>query len=318
MKRREFITLLGGAAIAGPLSAGAQQAKRPTIGVLIPANPEAFLGEFRPALRQLGYIEGQNIQLEIRSADGKTNLLPGLADELVRLKVDVIVAHFTPAVFAARGATKAIPIVMAPAGAPLETGLIASLARPGGNITGLSSTGAELGEKLVEFIRAILPSARRVAFLANANDPFSKPFGALIERGGQKLGLTIQTVPVRGAEEFEAAFAAMAKEQAEAIIIQPSLPRKTAIELAIKQRLPPFSVTSTFPREGGLLAYSAAVQSYRRAAYYVDRILKGAKPADLAVEQPTRYELVINARTAKALGLTLPHLVLAQADKVIE
>ena len=317
MRRRAFNTLLGGACVAGPLGVMAQQARLPRIGVLMPANPEAFLGEFRKGLREFGYIEGQTITLETRSADGNAARLQALADELVRLKVDIIVAHFTPAVFAARSATKEIPIVMAPAGAPIETGLIDSLARPGGNITGVSSTGSEMGEKLIEYIRTLLPAARRIAFLANANDPFAKPFGALIERGGQKLGLAIQTLPVRGAEEFKAAFAAMAKEQAQAVIIHPSLARKSAIELALKQRLPPFSVSPTFAAEGGLLTYSAA-QNYARAAYYVDRILKGAKPADLAVQQPAKYALVINMKTAKALGLGVPPLLLAQADEVIE
>ena len=317
MRRRAFNTLLGGACVAGPLGVLAQQAKLPRIGVLIAANPEDFLGELRKGLREHGYIEGQTITLEIRSADGNAALLKGLADELVRLKVDIIVAHFTPAVFAARAATTQIPIVMAPAGAPLETGLIASLAHPGGNITGISSTGPETGEKLIEFIRALLPTARRVALLSNANDPFAKPFGALIERGGQKLGLAIQTLPVRSAEEFKAAFAAMAKEQAQAVIIMASLPRKSAIELALKQRLPALSVTRLFPDEGGLLSYSPT-QITSRAGYYVDRILKGAKPADLAVQQPEKYELVINLKTAKALGLTIPPLLLAQADEVIE
>ena len=317
MRRRAFHTLLGGTAVAGPLAVMAQQAKLPRIGVLIAANPEDFLGELRKGLREHGYIEERTITLEVRSADGNAALLKGLADELVRLKVDIIVAHFTPAVFAARAATTQIPIVMAPAGAPLETGLIASLARPGGNITGVSSTGPETGEKLIEFIRVLLPTARRVALLSNANDPFAKPFGALIERGGQKLGLAIQTLPVRSAEDFKAAFAAMAKEQAQAVIIMASLPRKFAIELALKQRLPALSVTRLFPGEGGLLSYSPT-QITSRAGYYVDRILKGAKPADLAVQQPEKYELAINLKTAKALGLTVPPLLLAQAAEVIE
>jgi putative ABC transport system substrate-binding protein len=174
-----------------------------------------------------------------------------------------------------------------------------------------------MGEKLTEHIRAVLPSARRVAFLANANDPFARPFGVLVERGGQKLGFAIQTLPVRAAEEFPGAFAAMVAEQAEAVIIQPSLPWSIALDLALKQRLPPFSVIKPFAPRGGLIAFSA-VQTNGRAALYVDRILKGAKPADLAVEQPTRYELTINLRTAKALGLTVPPLLLAQADEVIE
>lgn len=317
MRRRHFIAGLGAAAAVLPNAGQAQQTKIPRIGVLITSGPEAFLAEFRKGLAEFGFVENKNIELLVRSADGNVGLLQRLAEELVRLKVDLLVACFTPAVFAAQAATKVIPIVMAPGGAPLETGLIASLARPGGNITGFSSTGPEMGEKLTEYIRALLPSSRRTAFLANANDPFTKPFGAFIEIGGRKTGLAIQTIQVRDAEEFEAAFAAMAREQAEAVIIQPSLPRKTAIELALKRRLPSFSIVKSLPHEGGLLAYSP-VQHFARAAYYVDRVLKGESPANLAVEQPTRYELTINTKTAATLGLTIPPLVLAEADEVIE
>ena len=318
MKRRDFMAQLRNAAIAScPLQAAAQQPKMPRVGVLIPTNPEAFLAELRKGLGQFGYVESRNIELVVRSANGSDARLQVLAEELVRLKVDIIVAHLTYATFAARNATAEIPIVMAPAGAPLETGLIASLSQPGGNITGIASTGPEMGEKLTEYIQALLPTARRVAFLANANDPFAKPFGALVSRGGQKMGFAVQTIQVRGAEEIEAAFVAMASEKAQAVIVQPSLPWKLALDLALKQRLPPFSVIKAFAQQGGLLAYSA-VQDTSRAGYYVDRILKGQKPANLAVEQPSRYELTINLKTAKALGLNVPPLLLAQADEVIE
>jgi putative ABC transport system substrate-binding protein len=316
--RRQFISALGGAA-AWPLAAQAQQPKLARIGVLIPANPEPFSSEFRAGLREHGYIEGQNIAFEFRSADGKPNLLRELAAELVRLKVDIIVASQTPAVTAARQATTEIPIVMAPAGDPVGTGLISSLARPGGNITGLSSTTAELGAKTLELIREVLPSTRRVAVLANAADPFSRSFIELIEDGGRTLGIAIQTIRVRGVEEFDAAFAAMDKERADAVIVQPSLPRKPALDLALKHRLPAVGPTPLFPREGGLMSYAGNQNdTYRRAALYIDRILKGAKPADLPVEQPTKYELVINLKTAKALGLEVPAAVLARADEVIE
>jgi putative ABC transport system substrate-binding protein len=319
MRRREFITLVGGVAAAWPLAARAQQPKLPKIGVLVPANPEPFWSEFRQGLREHGYIEGRNIQFEFRSADGKPNLLRGLADELVRLKVDIVVAHQTPAITAARQATSEIPIIMAAAGDPVGTGLISSLARPGGNITGLSGTTAETGAKILEIIRDMLPSTRRVAVLANATDPFSRPFVEQIELGGRTLGIAIQTIMVRGVEEFEAAFAAMAKERADAVIVQPSLPRKPAIELALKQRLPPIAPNRLFPSEGGLMSYSANQNDqFRRAAFYIDRILKGTKPADLPVEQPSRYELVINLKTARALGLDVPPMLLARADEVIE
>jgi putative ABC transport system substrate-binding protein len=319
MRRRDFIALLGGAAASWPVTAQAQQPKLPRIGVLIPANPEPFWSEFRAGLREHGYIEGQNIRFEFRSADGKPNLLRGLADEIVRLKVDIIVASQTPAITAARQATTEIPIVMAAAGDPVGTGLISSLARPGGNITGLSGTTAELGAKMLELIRDMLPSTRRVAVLANAADPFSKPFVEQIELGGRTLGIAIQTIMVRGAEEFVAAFAAMDKERADAVIVQGSLPRKPAIDLALKHRLPPIAANALFAREGGLMSYAANQNDlYRRAAFYIDRILKGAKPADLPVEQPTRYELVINLKTAKALGLEISPTLLARADEVIE
>jgi putative ABC transport system substrate-binding protein len=318
LRRRQFITLLGGAAATWPLAARAQQQKAARIGVLVPANPEPFWSEFRAGLREHGYIEGQNIAFEFRSAEGKPERLRGLADELVRLKVDIIVAHMTPSVTAARHATTEVPIVMAPAGDPVGTGLISSLVRPGGNITGLSATSAETGAKTLELIREVLPSTRRVAVLANATDPLSRVLVELIENGGRTLGIAIQAIRVRGADEFDAAFAAMVNERADAVIVQGSMPRKPAIDLALKHRLPLIGV-NPFAREGGLMSYSLRQSElFRRAAYYVDRILKGARPADLPVEQPTKYELVINLKTAKALGLEVPPTLLARADEVIE
>ena len=319
MRRRDFIAGIVGSAVAWSFAARAQQPKLPRIGILIPANPEPFWNEFQQGLREHGYIEGQTIQFEFRSAEGKPSLLRGLADELVRLKVDIIVASQTPAVIAARQATTEIPIVMAPAGDPVGTGLISSLARPGGNITGLSSTTAELGAKTLELIRDVLPYTRRVAVLANTVDPFSRPFSELIEDGGRTLGIAIQTIKVSRVEEFDAAFAAMDEERADAVIVQPSLPRKPALDLALKHRLPAIGASPLLSQEGGLMSYSGAQNdTYRRAAFYIDRILKGAQPADLPVEQPTRYELVINLKTAKALGITIPTTVLARADEVIE
>jgi putative ABC transport system substrate-binding protein len=316
MRRREFIALVGGAA-AWPLAARA--AKLPRLGVLVPANPEPFWSLFREGLREHGYAAGQSIQFEFRSADGKPDLLPTLAAELVRLEVDIIVASQTPAATAAKKATTKIPIVMAAAGDPVGTGLVASLARPGGNVTGLSGTTAELGGKIIELIREMLPSTRRIAVLANATDPFTRFFVQQIEAGGQTLGVAIQTIMVRGVEEFAAAFAAMVRERADAVVVQPSLPRKPAIDLALRHRLPPISPTPLFPSEGGLMSYSANQSTlYRRAAYYIDRILKGTKPADLPVEQPTKYDLVINLKTAKALGIDVPPILLARADEVIE
>jgi len=319
MRRREFTILLAGIALARPLASGAQPPQVPRIGVLIPANPEPFWSVFREGMREHGYIDGQNVKFEFRSADGTPSRLPELAAELVRLDVDIIVASQTPAVTAAKQATSRIPIVMAAAGDPVGTGLVASLARPGGNITGLSGTTAELGGKTLELIREIFPDARRVGVLANAADPFTKPFVDQLELAGRTLGLGIRTVMIRGVEEFDAAFSALAGERVDGVIVQPSLPRKRAVELALKYRLPPISPTRLFPTEGGLMAYSSNQRDlYRRAAAYVDRILKGAKPADIPVEQPTRFELVINLKTAAALGLAIPPTLLARADEVIE
>jgi putative ABC transport system substrate-binding protein len=270
-------------------------------------------------LRDLGYVEGQNIRFEFRSAEGQTNRVPELAAELVRLKVDVIVTWFTPTTLAAKQATSQIPIVMADAGDPIGNGLVASLPQPGGNVTGIAGMTAELSGKCIQFIRDILPSARHVTALANATDPFSKPFLEKVQLAGEATGITINPVKIGTREEFENAFAAMEKDRPDAVIVQPSLPSKRAAELALKNRVPAFSVPRWFAEEGGLLSYSARFADlYRKAAVYVDKILKGAKPADLPVEQPTTFELVINLKTARALGLEIPETLLAIADKLIK
>jgi putative ABC transport system substrate-binding protein len=320
IRRREFIVTLGGAA-TWPLAARAQRAKVPTIGVLVIGNidPELFWRQFRQGLRDLGYVEGQNIGFEFRSAGGRLDRLPELAAELVRLKVDVIVTWFTPTALAAKQATHEIPIVMAETGDPIGTGLIASLPRPGGNVTGMASVAAELSGKCVQLIRDMLPSARRVTALANATDPFSKPFLEQIKLGGEGTGTTINPINVRSDEEFETAFAAMEKDRPDAVIVQPSLPSKRAAELALTHRVPAVSVPRWFAEEGGLMSYSAKYDElFRKAAVYVDKILKGARPADLPVEQPTHFELVINLKTARALGLEIPPTLLGRADEVIE
>jgi putative tryptophan/tyrosine transport system substrate-binding protein len=321
MRRREFIGLLGGAAAVRPLAAHAQQPKMPTIGALVIGNtdPEEFWRVFRQGLRDLGYVEGQNIRFEFRSAEGQAKRLPELAAELVRLKVDVIVTWFTPPTQAAKQATRQIPIVMADAGDPVGMGLVASLARPGGNVTGIAGMTAELSGKCIELIREMLPAARRVTALANATDPFSKPFLEQIQLGGEATGTTINPIKISSREEFEAAFAAMEKERPDAVIVQPSLPSKRAAELALKHHVPAVSVPRRFAEEGGLMSYSPRIADlYRKAAVYVDKILKGAQPADLPLEQPTIFELVINLKTAKALGLTVPPILLARADELIE
>lgn len=320
MQRRTFLAIAGGAiAIAIPAAAWAQPAKGiPQIGVLFIANAEPFKSAFLEGLRQRGYVEGRNIQIEYRSAEGKSELLPKLAVEFVQAKVDIIVATQTPAVQAAKSATREIPIVMT-AGDPVGTGLVASLARPGGNITGMSSTTAELGGKNLELIRELRPATKRVAVLANATDPFTKPFLEQIQAAGKVLRIEISTFAVSGVEEFKAAFSEMAKLRVDAVIVQPSLPRKAALELVMQHRLPSISPTAAFVSEGGLLSYSARLEDqYRGVADYVDRILKGAKPADLPIQQASTFELAVNLKTAKSIGVTVPKSILARADRVIE
>jgi putative ABC transport system substrate-binding protein len=317
MRRREFMMLMGGAA-AWPLAVRAQQpTKVPRIGVLLISGPEP-MGPFREALRDLGYAEGKNIQIEVRSAQSQVARLPELAAELVRSQVDVIVAIQTPAVYAAKNATRDIPIVMM-AGDPIATGLVSNLARPGGNLTGLSATAAEAVAKSLELIAEILPGARRVGVLGNADDPFMKPFFEQIERAAAGVRLEVHQTTVRGSDELNGAFAAIARERADAVIIQGSLPVKLTVDLAIKYQLPSLSTQKSAVQAGILMSYSASlVERGRAIASYVDKILKGAKPADLPVQQPTIYELAINLKTAKLLGLAVPPLLLARADEVIE
>jgi ABC-type uncharacterized transport system substrate-binding protein len=321
MRRREFMTLFGSAVATWPATARAQQLEPRRIGVLVAGSPDPqpFWRVFRNALDDLGHVEGKNVQFEFRSAEGNRDKLRELAADLVRLKVDVIVTWQTPTVVAAKQATREIPIVMADSGDPVGTGLIASLARPGGNITGMAGVTAELAGKSVELIRDLIPSAKTVAALCNGPDPFSKPFLEQIVHGGRLADIAIKPVVLGSNEELDAAFSTMSQEQINAVIVQPSLPTRRAAELALRHRLAAVSVPRWFAEEGGLMSYSARLTDiYKQAASYVDKILKGAKPADLPVEQPTKYELVINLKTAKALGLTVPPTLLARADEVIE
>lgn len=319
MRRRCFINLLGSAAVVWPLVARAQASKIARVGVLVPANPEPFWSLFRKAMAGLGYVEGHNVQYEFGSAQGNPERLPALADELIRLKVDVLVAYQTPAVTAAKNATTTVPIVMGGAGDPVGTGLIASLARPGGNITGVSGTTNELGAKILEVTREMLPSLKHVGVLANSTDPFTPSLLKQVDHGGRVLRLTVQPVMVRTVGDFEAAFEEMAKTHTDAVLVQPSLPWKQAAELAVKHRLPAISPTNPFARAGGLMSFAADPnEQYGLAARYVGRILKGDKPADLPVQEPTKYLLSINLKTAKTLGLTVSPALLVRADEVIE
>ena len=318
MQRREFITVIGSAA-AWPIAVRAQQANPPKLGILLVGNREPFSTQFGAGLREFGYIDGQNIQVVFRSAEGKLNLLPELATELVRLNVDIIVASETPSVQAAKNATGEIPIVMAPSGDPVGTGLIASLAKPGGNVTGLSAATAELAGKSLELIKEIIPTASCVAALADPINAFTKPFLEQINLTARSTGIEIQVVMIHGTESLDAAFAEMAGKRIDAAIVQPTLPRGPIIDLVQKCHLPAVSGNRAFADAGGLMSYAASLADrYRNAVPYVDKILKGTKPADLPVQQPTKFELVINLKTARALRLTVPPTMLARADEVIE
>jgi putative ABC transport system substrate-binding protein len=320
-RRREFITLLGGAAAAWPLAARAQQTKVYRIGALVVGNADvdSLRTELREALRKSGYVEGQNLLFEFRSAEEQLDRLPRLAAELVALKVDVIVAIYTPCALAAQRATREIPIVIV-SGNPIETGLVPSLSRPGGNITGVSLIAAELHGKCVELFRDMLPSVRRVAALGNAADPISKLFLEQVQLAGRTTGIEIApAIMVRGPGEIDEAFAAMKKERADAVVVQGSLASKHTAELALTRGLPAATVPRSFAEVGGLMSYGAdGPDSFRRAAAYVVKILQGGKPADMPVEQPTKFELVINLKTARALSLDVPWFLQQRADEVIE
>jgi putative ABC transport system substrate-binding protein len=320
MKRRDFVILLSGAA-AFPFTATAQPSKTARVGVLMLGNPDPgfFLREFREGLRNLGYVEGQNIALELRNAKGSAETLNSLARELVALKVDAIVGFQTPSVVAAKQATTEIPIVMCPAADPVGTGLVASFARPGGNITGVTTATAELAGKNLDLIRETLPAVRRVGVVGNALDPFHKPFLEHVTTAARALGFETQVALAQGSAGFAAAFAEIVKGGAQAAMVQPSLPRELAAETALKDRLPLFVPSAEFARAGALMAYGADIGAvYRESAAFVDKIIKGRKPVDLPVELATKFQLVINLKTANALGLKLSPALLLRADQVIE
>jgi putative ABC transport system substrate-binding protein len=301
-----------------PLVGGAQPAKVPRIGVFVIGNLDFNLDYFREAMREAGYIDGRNVVLEVRSANGDAAAGAVLAAELVRLPVDLIVAFQTPAVQAAKQATTTIPIVMGSAGDAVATGLIASLARPGGNITGNSGATTETAAKLLEIIREIRPATRSVAVLSNRTDPFTGYFLQQIEAAAKVLGIAIKPGMVSRLEEYDAVFADWAAARVDTVIVQPSLNRKRAAELAIAHRLISASPFKVFASEGGLISYGPNARVLaRKAVGYVDKILKGAKPADLPVELPTEFDLDVNLKTAKAIGFTIPKSLLARANEVI-
>ena len=325
IQRRHFITLLGGAAAAWPLAARAQQPRRlPLIGVLVSASPpHPFADAFWRGLHALGYSEGQNIRVEFRYTEGRSDRAEEFAEELVRLNVDVTVAHFVPAVDAAMEATRTIPIVMAPHGAPLQLGAIDSLARPGGNVTGLSAMDAEIGGKRLQLLRELNPNLSCIAVLATTTTTtrYSGPFVEDLRSAAKGAGIRFEPMLIGGPSELRSAFAAVAKAQAQAVISQPFFDphHGIIIELAAKYRLAYMSGSRDVVAAGGLVSMAPNYpELYERAAIYVDKILKGAKPADLPVEQPTKFPVQLNLKTAQALGLTVSPSLLAQIDEVIE
>jgi putative tryptophan/tyrosine transport system substrate-binding protein len=311
--------------LAAPLAAPAQQppGKTARIGFLFFV-PSPFLDEeFRQGLRDLGYVEGRNIAIEYRSAEGKYERLPGLAAELVRLKVDVIVTASPPATDAAKQATSTIPIIFAVSGDPVAAGLVASLARPGSNITGLASIAPEMVGKQLELLKQVAPKVSRVAVLQNPSNHSHPPALRPAEGAARALGVHLHIVQARTPSEVDAAFATMRSQRVDGVLVLRDalfLAQRTQLAtLAAKSRLPAVYGLREEAEAGGLMAYGAsAPQMFRRAATYVDKILKGTKPAELPVEQPTKYELVINLKTARTLGLTIPPSLLRRADQIIE
>ena len=323
--RRAFIGTLAGGLLA-PLAAGAQAGKVRRIGYLDQGSADGnkpYVEAFQQALRDLGWVEGKNIAMEFRFADGKTDRLPALAGELVRLKMDLIATTGTPAALAAKRATTTIPIVIGFAADPVGSGIVGSLAHPGGNITGWTHQGLELRQKYVELLKEAVPRAARFGVLWNPANPVHKSSMKVIEAAAQRLKVRLYPVGVQDSKEIEGAFSTLAGKRADALIVYPDglfLDQKALIvTLAAQRRLPAMYGIREYVEAGGLMAYGTNLsQMYRLGASLVDKILKGAKPGDLPVEQPTKFELVINLRTAKALGLTIPPSLLQRADEVIQ
>ena len=325
MRRREFITLLGGAVAACPLAARAQQMKLPTIGLLGGATASAqakWTTAFVQRLHELGWVEGQTVAIEYRWVEGRSERSPAIIAEFVRLKVDVIVTHATPNVLAAKQVTSVVPIVFPSAGDPVGNKLVASLARPGGNVTGLSVQSSDLAQKVVELLRELLPNLRRLAILYHIGNPVTALQTDAVKSAAGRFGLDVAIVEVRRAEDIAPAIEAL-KDRAEALIV-PSEPlyntnRIQISSWALKAQLPTIYFDRVYIETGGLMSYGPNWPSlWRRAAEVVDKILRGAKPADIPVEQPRTFELVINLKTAKALGLTVPDKLLVIVDEVIE
>jgi putative tryptophan/tyrosine transport system substrate-binding protein len=325
--RRKLIVALGASALAAPFRIRAQQVKKSVVvGILggqDQPSAEPVLSAFKQGLQELGYVEGKNLTLQLRFADGKLERVPGLATELVSLKVDIIVSFGTVTTIALQKATSTIPIVMANTFDPVGNGLVKTLARPGGNITGLSSLAVDIGGKYLEMLLSVAPKLSRVAVLLNPGNQSNPLFLKSIQSAALKTNAKILPLEARTAPEIENAFSAMTQGNAGAVIVARDgfflQQARQIADLALKNRLPSISEQSENAEAGGLMSYGVNQrEQFRRAATYVDKILKGAKPADLPVEQPAKFELVINRKTAKALGLTIPQPLLISADRVIE
>jgi putative ABC transport system substrate-binding protein len=326
--RRTFLGTITLGLLAAPVQAGAQQPpKVARIGVLCGLTCDIVPAPFRTGLDQLGYVEGKNLEFELRSAEGKSDRLPALAAGLVALKVDVIyIPGGTPAVLAAKAATSTIPIVFGGVADPVRSGLVSSLARPGGNLTGLSLQSSDMGPKRLDLLKQAVPKASRVGYLrvpGNQPPESAEQSWRSLDATAQSLKLKIHRMEVRGPDDYAKAFSQMVTEGTDSLIVDNSGPLNQNLariaDLALKHRLPAIAEPRRFAEAGGLVAHGPNQGEMQlRAASYVDRILKGAKPADLPVEQPTKFELVINLKTAKALGLTIPQSMLLRADQVIE
>jgi putative ABC transport system substrate-binding protein len=328
MDRRRFLLTSLTGVVAAPLVAGAQKAGKVyrigVVGVATPVLYERQIEGLRIGLREHGYVEGRNLTIEFRWAEGRYDRLPALAAEIVRLNVDVIITHGTLGTRACKQATSTIPIVMAIAGNPVETGVVASLARPGGNITGTSFLYGEVNAKRVDLLKAAIPGLARVAVLVNPDNPPALVVALrAIEEMGQPLNVKARPLEVRNLDELEAAFK-VARGQTDAIVVTDEVlfagrgAAKRIADVAVRSRVPTIGFTE-FAEEGGLIGYGVDFpETWRRSMVLVDKVLKGTKPADLPIQQPTRFELVINLKTAKALGLTIPPSLLARADQIIE
>ncbi len=327
INRRKLIIAFGAGALTAPFGSFAQQqGKVWRVGYLSPTSTPVnspYTAAFLKGMRQLGYVEGKNLVVEWRSADGKLERLPGLAMELVQLRVDVIVAVASPAIGAAQKATKTIPIIMAITGDPVGSGFVKSLARPGGNITGLSNMGGDTGPKLFDLLLSVLPKLSRVGLLVTPTSTTYRVISESVQAAAQTAGVKTILVEATSPQEIDDAFSLMIREKADAVIVGSSSffseQRRQIADLALKYRIPSMFAIRANVEAGGLISYGQNIaDDFRRSATYVDKILKGAKPGDLPVEQPVSFELVVNLKTANALGITIPQAILLRADEVIQ